>query len=334
MLIAPGQQHSSLQVIDSHTGGEPTRLVVAGGPDLGRGPLSERSRLLREEHDWLRRAVCLEPRGHDAMVGALLTEAHEPECLGGVIFFNNVSTLHMCIHGTIGVVATLAHRGDISAGEHRLDTPAGVVTARLHDDGSVEVANVPSYRHAANVELPVPDWGLIRGDIAWGGNWFFLIDGQGPAVEFANLEKLTAFARAVRRQLHAGKITGNDGGEIDHIEVFAPPREGSGTDSRNFVLCPGGAYDRSPCGTGTSAKLACLYADGKLTPGQVWNQAGILGTVFRGSVDLLPDGKVLPRISGWAWVTGESTYHFHPGDRFRHGIAPRADSDSRHQPNG
>ncbi len=296
-------------------------MVVAGGPDLGSGPMSERARLLREEHDWLRRSVCLEPRGHDAMVGALLTQPHEEDCLTGIIFFNNLSTLHMCIHGTIGVMATLAHRGDISVGAHRLDTPVGVVTAHLREDGSVEVANVPSYRLAADVEVEVPDWGTIRGDIAWGGNWFFLIENQGPPVEFAQLEKLTSFTQAVSRQLKARNITGSDGAEIDHIEVFAPPLKGSGADSRNFVLCPGGAYDRSPCGTGTSAKLACLFADGKLAPGQIWKQAGILGTQFHGSIELLPDGKVLPRVSGWAWVTGESTYYFHPDDPFRHGIA-------------
>lgn len=319
--MATGPHNAFLQIIDSHTGGEPTRLVVGGGPDLGSGPLAERARLLREEHDWLRRSVCLEPRGHEAMVGALLTIAHEPDCLGGVIFFNNVSNLNMCIHGTIGVVATLAHRGDITVGAHRLETPVGVVTARLNEDGSVEVANVPSFRHAADVEVDVPEWGTIRGDIAWGGNWFFLIDGQGPEVEFANIEKLTAFTRAVRRQLGEKKITGENGGEIDHIEVFGPPAPDSGADSRNFVLCPGGAYDRSPCGTGTSAKLACLHARGELAPGEVWTQAGILGTVFRGTVEVLPDGKVQPRIAGWAWITGESTYYFDPNDPFRHGIA-------------
>jgi 4-hydroxyproline epimerase len=310
----------TLHVIDSHTEGEPTRVVVSGAPDLGRGPLSERAKRLREEHDWLRSSVCNEPRGHEAMVGALLCEPHEPDCVCGVIFFNNLSTLNMCIHGTIGLTVTLAHMGKIGPGAHRIDTPVGVVTATLHEDGSVEVANVPSYRKAADVKVEVPGWGTVTGDIAWGGNWFFLINEQGPAVEFANLEALTAFTFAVREALSNNHITGDHGMEIDHIESFGPPSDPALADSRNFVLCPGKAYDRSPCGTGTSAKLACLHAAGKLKPGETWRQASILDTVFTGSVEELPDGKVIPRVSGRAWVNGESTYLFDPTDPFRDGI--------------
>ncbi len=309
-----------LHVIDSHTEGEPTRVVISGGPDLGDGPLAERVRLLREQHDWLRSAVCNEPRGHDAMVGALLCEPHAPDCCCGVIFFNNVSTLGMCIHGTIGLVVTLAHLGKIAMGIHRIDTPVGVIAAELRADGSVEVANVPSHRHAACVAVDVPGWGVVHGDIAWGGNWFFLIDQQGPKVAFDQLEDLTSFSWAVRLALRNQNITGENGAEIDHIEVFGPPDDPATADSRNFVLCPGKAYDRSPCGTGTSAKLACLHASGKLRPGEVWRQAGILGTVFYGHCESLPDGKILPRVSGRAWVNGESTYFFNPADPFRHGI--------------
>ncbi len=309
-----------LRVIDSHTEGEPTRVVVEGGPDLGSGTVAEKSRRLREEHDWLRSSVCNEPRGHDAMVGAVLVEPHEPDCCCGVIFFNNVSTLNMCIHGTIGLAVTLAYLGRIGVGEHRIDTPVGVVVARVHGDGAVTVANVPSYRLATGVEVEVPGWGKVRGDISWGGNWFFLIEDQGPAVTFANLEALTAFTCAVRDALVKQGITGADGMEIDHIESFGPPTDPATSDSRNFVLCPGKAYDRSPCGTGTSAKLASLHAAGKLAPGETWRQAGILDTVFTGSVELLSDGKVLPRVTGRAWVTGESHYLFDPADPFRHGI--------------
>jgi 4-hydroxyproline epimerase len=316
------QPRANLHVIDSHTEGEPTRVVIAGGPDLGDGPLAERARLLREKHDWLRSAVCNEPRGHEAMVGALLCEPHEPGCCCGVIFFNNVSTLGMCIHGSIGLVVTLAHLGKITNGIHRIDTPVGVITAELRPDGSVEVANVPCYRLAASVPVDVPDWGTIHGDIAWGGNWFFLIDRQGPEVAFQNLEALTAFCWAVRQALHHQNLTGENGGEIDHIEVFGPPTDPATADSRNFLLCPGKAYDRSPCGTGTSAKLACLHASGKLKPGDFWRQAGILDTVFQGRFESLPNGKIIPRVSGRAWVNGESTYIFNPSDPFRHGIPP------------
>jgi 4-hydroxyproline epimerase len=309
-----------LHVIDSHTEGEPTRVVVSGGPDLGSGTMAEKARLLRENHDSLRSAVCNEPRGHEAMVGALLCEPHEPDCVCGVIFFNNLSTLNMCIHGTIGLAVTLAHLGKIDVGTHRIDTPVGVVSVTLGADGAVEVANVPSYRSAAMVPVQVPGWGTVHGDIAWGGNWFFLIDAQGPAVTHANLEELTRFTCLVRDQLSAHGITGDDGMEIDHIEVFGPPSDAATSDSRNFVLCPGKAYDRSPCGTGTSAKLACLHADEKIRPGQTWRQAGILDTVFHGCAQPLPDGRIIPRITGRAWVNGESTYHFNPSDPFRFGI--------------
>lgn len=310
----------AFHLVDSHTEGEPTRVLVSGGPDLGCGPLAGRLERFRRDHDWVRRAICNEPRGHEAIVGALLCEPHEPNCACGVVFFNNVSTLNLCIHGTIGLAATLAHLGRIRPGAHRIDTPAGVVTATLHEDGWVEVANVPSYRLAAEVEVPVPGYGTVRGDIAWGGNWFFLVEGQGPEVRFSNLEGLTAFAWAIRRQLAALGITGANGMEIDHVELFGPPGDHALADSRNFVLCPGKAYDRSPCGTGTSAKLASLHADGKLKPGQVWRQAGILDTVFTGSVVALPDGTVIPRVCGRAWVNGESRCLFHPGDPFRHGM--------------
>jgi 4-hydroxyproline epimerase len=309
-----------LKVIDSHTAGEPTRVVIAGGPDLGGGSIAEQAKRFQRDHDWLRSAVCNEPRGHEAMVGALLCEASEPDCVCGVIFFNNVSTLNMCIHGTIGLTVTLAHMGRIKVGTHRIETPVGIVAATLRDDGSVEVANVPSYRKAANVPVDVPGWGTVRGDIAWGGNWFFLIDQQGPAVEFANLDALTQFTWLVRKQLGEQGITGDHGMEIDHIESFGPPGDPTVADSRNFVLCPGKAYDRSPCGTGTSAKLACLHAAGKLRPGQIWRQSSILDTIFEGRVTELPEGKIIPRVSGRAWVNGQSTYFFDPTDPFRNGI--------------
>jgi 4-hydroxyproline epimerase len=312
---------SAIRVIDSHTAGEPTRVVVAGAPDLGGGPLAERARRLREEHDWLRRAVCLEPRGHEAMVGALLCEPHAPDCAAGVIFFNNVSTLNMCVHGTIGLVATLAHLGRIAPGRHRIDTPVGVVAADLRADGAVEVANVRSFRYAEAVAVTVPGWGAVTGDIAWGGNWFFLVEGQGPPVEVARIADLTAFGAAIRHALGVAGITGADGAEIDHIELSGPPGDPAQADGRNFVLCPGLAYDRSPCGTGTSAKLACLHAAGLLRPGATWRQAGILDTVFLGRVEESPGGGVLPRVSGRAWITGESVYHFDPSDPFRHGIS-------------
>ncbi|MCU0795933.1 MAG: proline racemase family protein [Akkermansiaceae bacterium] len=309
-----------LKVLDSHTGGEPTRVVYEGGPDLGAGDLATQASVFRKECEDFRRSVCNEPRGHDAMVGALITPSPRPECVCGVIFFNNVAALNMCIHGTIGLVVSLAHLGRIGPGVHAIDTPVGVVHAELEEGGRVTVANVPSYRYRSGVEVDVPGWGRVMGDISWGGNWFFLIEGFGPTVSFENLAALTDFTWAVKAALAAAGITGEGGMEIDHVESFGPPSDPTKADSRNFVMCPGRAYDRSPCGTGTSAKLAALHAAGKLAPGELWRQAGILDTVFEGRIEVLPDGKVLPRVSGHAWVTGESTYHFDPADPFRFGI--------------
>jgi len=319
-LAAMSIDLADVRVVDSHTGGEPTRVVVSGAPDLGGGSIAERARIFRDQHGDFRRAVANEPRGHDAMVGALLLEPVEPDCACAVIFFNNVNPLHMCVHGAIGLVVTLAHLGRIWPGRHRIDTPAGVVEADLHGDGRVTVTNVPSWRHASDVVVDVPGWGAVCGDIAWGGNWFFLIDGQGPGIGQARIGELTVFCRAVKQALADAGITGEGGAEIDHVEVFGPPGDPALADSRNFVLCPGNAYDRSPCGTGTSAKLACLHAAGRLHAGDGWRQAGILDTVFEGCFDDLGDGRILPRITGSAWITGESRYFFDPADPFRFGI--------------
>ena len=307
----------NLRVIDSHTAGEPTRVVVEGGPDLGEGSVAEKRERLAAQHDWLRSACVNEPRGYDAMVGALLCEPSEPGCVAGVIFFNNVGMLQGCVHGTIGVAVTLAYMGRILPGVHRIETPVGVVEVNLHKHGRVSVANVASYRHARQVMVDVPGWGTVSGDVAWGGNWFFLIKDQGPGVSAGNIAELTDFTWEVRKALARDGITGRDGGEIDHIEVFGPPADPVLADSRNFVLCPGREYDRSPCGTGTSAKLACLHADGELPPGQTWRQASILNTVFEGTVERLDDGSVIPRISGSAWVNSEATLILDPQDPFR-----------------
>jgi 4-hydroxyproline epimerase len=293
-----------VRVIDSHTGGEPTRLVVAGGPDLGKGPLSDRLTRFREVHDDFRSAVVNEPRGSDVIVGALLCEPVDPGCAAGVIYFNNVGYLGMCGHGTIGLTASLAHMGSIKPGEHRIETPVGTVSAILHDSGRVTVSNVASYRAAAQVPVEIPGLGTIHGDIAWGGNWFFLIEDHGQHLELNNVDSLTSFTWAVRQALAAHGITGDNGQEIDHIELFAKSHV-PGVDSKNFVLCPGKAYDRSPCGTGTSAKLACLYADGKLKEGQVWKQESIVGSIFEGSVKAR-GGKIYPAIIGSAFVNAEA----------------------------
>lgn len=308
-----------IQVVDSHTGGEPTRLVVSGGPDLGSGSIRERLVVFRERFDRFRSAIVNEPRGSDAIVGALLCEPSDPSCQAGVIFFNNVGYLGMCGHGTIGLVATLAWLKRIGPGHLRIETPVGIVSAELHEDGAVTVRNVPGYRYRKDVSTTVSGFGTVTGDIAWGGNWFFQVKGESPiALSLDKLDQLTDFTWRVRQALERDGIAGENGGVIDHIEVFDAPSNPD-ANSRNFVLCPGKSYDRSPCGTGTSAKMACLYTDGKLKEGEMWVQESITGSIFQGHVQIV-DGKIVPFIRGSAFVTSEACLILDEIDPFCWGI--------------
>src|SRR5579864_8987329 len=307
-----------VKVIDSHTGGEPTRLVVSGAPDLGDGDLASRLERLRREYDSFRSAVVNEPRGSDVVVGGLLCKPTDPECAAGVIFFNNVGYLGMCGHGTIGLVATLSYMNRIAPGTHKIETPVGIVSAILHESGEVTVNNVASHRSATNVKVTVPNYGDIYGDVAWGGNWFFLVRHHQMELTLNNVDELTTFTWAIRLALRKSGISGDHGKEIDHVELFGASQI-PGVDSKNFVLCPGKAYDRSPCGTGTSAKLVCLYADGKLKEGQTWRQESIVGSVFEGSVKV-QDGKIYPSITGFAFVNAEAELVLDPRDPLCMGI--------------
>jgi 4-hydroxyproline epimerase len=307
-----------INVIDSHTGGEPTRVVTSGGPDLGSGDMAARLAVFRENHDTFRSAVVNEPRGNDAMVGALLCEPSDPTCAAGVIFFNNVGYLGMCGHGTIGLLVTLAHLGRIGVGTHRIETTVGVVTATLNGPNDVTVRNVPSYRLAKGASVEIDGIGTVVGDIAWGGNWFFLVEDHGIDLTLGNLDRLLDYTWKIRQTLPKQGITGANGQEIDHIELFGPPTL-PGADGKNFVLCPGKAYDRSPCGTGTSAKVACLIADGKLAEGKPWRQESIIGTFFDASGKIV-DGKVIPEIRGTAYVNAEATLLVQADDPLALGI--------------
>jgi 4-hydroxyproline epimerase len=306
---------NSIRVIDSHTAGEPTRLVLEGGPDLGSGPIEARALRFREHFDRYRSAIVNEPRGSDPLVGALLVPPSRADCQFGVIFFNNVGTLGMCGHGTIGMIASLAHLGQCSPGAVRIDTPVGPVEGFLHPDGRIAVVNVTSYRKARQVGVTVSGFGEVKGDVAWGGNWFFLIAEHGLAISPHNVEKLTDFTWRVRQAL-------NDQGhaQVDHVELFTPPSDR--TPSRNFVLCPGKAYDRSPCGTGTSAKLACLAADEELAEGEPWIQESLIGSRFAAQFRWVDRtrGEIAPTIIGSAYVTGEAVLHLNPDDPFCWGI--------------
>lgn len=305
-----------LHVIDSHTGGEPTRLVMSGFPALVGDTIADQLEHLRTHHDQWRRACLLEPRGNDVLVGALYCAPVTPGATCGVIFFNNAGYLGMCGHGTIGLVASLHHLGLIQPGVHSLDTPVGPVAATLHEDGSVTLLNVPAYRYRNQVPVEVPGHGVVLGDIAWGGNWFFLVSDHGHELQMDNVEALTDYTWAMLNALEAQGIRGADGALIDHIELFA---DDAHADSRNFVMCPGKAYDRSPCGTGTSAKLACLAADAKLAAGEPWVQASITGSQFLGRYEW--DGeRVRPFITGRAYMTADSTLLIDEQDPFAWGI--------------
>ena len=319
-LAGHGSLTRAMRVIDSHTEGEPTRVVIEGGPDLGTGSMADRLERLRTQHDEMRRSVILEPRGSDALVGALLCEPTLDDCAAGVLFFNNTGYLGMCGHGSIGVAVTLAYLGRIGHGIARLETPVGVVSAELADDNTVTIENVASYRHRKDVSLEVPGLGEVTGDIAWGGNWFFLIKDSPFPLDLAHERDLTSAALAVQAALREQGITGADGGEIDHIEFFGEPR-GAGAHGRNVVLCPGGAYDRSPCGTGTSAKLACLAADGTLPPDTDWIQESVIGSRFIARYRVNDDATIIPRITGRAFICAETTLVQQAGDPFAKGIA-------------
>jgi len=313
-----------IRVVDSHTEGEPTRVVIEGGPDLGRGSLPERLARFRAEYDGYRSAIVNEPRGSDILVGALLCEPVDATCAVGVIFFNDVGYLGMCGHGAIGLVVTLAWLGRTAPGKHRIETPVGVVSAELHADGRVSVANVPSYRFARAVGVEVPGLGRVTGDVAWGGNWFYLVSNHGLELTATNLAELSDASRRIRDALRRAGVTGEGGADIDHIELMGPPSAPS-AHGKNFVLCPGVAFDRSPCGTGTSAKLACLHADGALGAGELWRQESITGTVFDGRFDVDPTDpkRILPVITGTAHITAEATLILDDADPLKWGLGTR-----------
>jgi proline racemase len=317
---------SPIRVIDSHTGGEPTRIVIEGGPDLGGGDMASRRALLRERFDWLRTSLCTEPRGSTWMIGAVLEKPVSPEAACGIIYFNNIGYLGMCGHGTIGLITTLAYLGRIKPGAHRIETPVGDVVVHLAANGAASFDNVRSFRRHKDLAVDVPGIGRVVGDVAWGGNWFYIVKTPRKLL-LADVAELTDYTLRIRAALEANGITGDNGAWIDHVELAGPPSDPAKADIKNFVLCPGGEYDRSPCGTGTSAKLACLAADGKLAPNTgVWRQESIVGSIFEGRYRPAdhPEGGVIPTVTGSAWVNGDLHLVIDPNDPFRFGIDPAA----------
>jgi 4-hydroxyproline epimerase len=308
-----------IDVVDSHTEGEPTRVIVGGWPELKASTMEARRTELAERFDSLWRGTILEPRGHDAVVGALLTPPVSHGATAGVVFFDNAGPLWMCGHGTIGVVRTLEHLGRIEPGAIRIDTPVGTVGAELGVDGSVTIENVPASSHARDVTVEVPGGGRITGDVAYGGNWFFVSDTHGETIAPTHMERLRTVTLAIQRALADRGVRGARGEVVDHVILLGPPSRPD-ADRRNYVMCPGGAYDRSPCGTGTSATMAILHDRGRLALGQPWRQESITGSVFTGWLER-HDGALRPRIRGRAYITGRARLLFDPRDPFRGGLS-------------
>jgi 4-hydroxyproline epimerase len=313
-----GGSLSMIRVVDSHTAGEPTRIVIDGLPDLGSGSIAERRERFRKAESRFRAGIISEPRGSDALVGALLCDPVDPSCAAGVIFFDNVGVPGMSGHALIGLIATLDYLGRVHPGAHRIETPLGVVKTELHPQGDISFENVPSFRHKKGIAVDVEGFGTFAGDVAFGGSWFFLVDEHREMLDLGRIERLTQLATAIRRTLSRKGITGPEGEEVDHVALFGPPR-GRDAHSRNFVLGPTRAYDRSPSGTATSARLACLLEEGKIAEGEIIRQESIVGSAFEGSVKKV-DGAIRPTIRGNAYITADSMLIVDQRDPFCWGI--------------
>ena len=311
-----------LRVIDSHTIGEPTRVVIdeslVAGLDLGMGSVRERRDRFRDRYDHVRSALVGDPRGTNAMVGVILVPPADPSCRFGAFYVNRVGYLDMCGHATIGLAVTLGSQGIIEPGSFRLETPAGVVGVMWHGGGAASFECVPPRRIAKSLALACDDGSRVTGDVATSGLWFFICRDHGLAVEPAAIPALTERAWSIRRALEARGITGDGGEVIDHVVLLGPPRE-PGNDGRAFVLCPDGAFDRSPCGTGTSALVGCLLDDGMLAEGRTWRQESVLGGVYEARIRR-EQGVAVPTVRGRAWLTAETTLHFAADDPYRIGL--------------
>lgn len=279
----------------------------------------DRREFLARHHDHLRRSVVTEPRGHDAIVGALLLPPVEPGSHAGVVFFNDVGYLGMCGHGLMGVARTMASMGMGPSDHLTIDTPAGTVHARLLGEAEVEIRNVPPLVHRRDLVIEVPSLGSVVGDVVYGGNWFFLTQIPNEPLVYARRDRLLELALLIRNALAEGGVTGVEGAIIDHVEFSGPPTRPD-ADSKNFVLCPGRAYDRSPCGTGTSAKLGLLHAKGLLEPGEQYRQESITGSLFSGRLEE-EGGLLIPYLRGSAHITAHSNLRFDPSDPYRWGFS-------------
>ncbi|MCB0526438.1 MAG: 4-hydroxyproline epimerase [Saprospiraceae bacterium] len=322
--------------VDAHTCGNPVRLVAGGGPHLEGNNMSEKRQHFLQEFDWIRKGLMFEPRGHDMMSGSILYPPHDPANDSAVLFIETSGCLPMCGHGTIGTVTIAIEQGLINPkvpGQLRLETPAGLVEVLYHQEGKkvkwVRLTNVPAFLAAENIEVKCSDLGHLKVDVAYGGNFYAIID---PQPNFSGLqnyraEQLITWSRSIRQLLnethefiHPENPTIKG---LSHILWTGEPLDSNST-ARNAVFYGDKAIDRSPCGTGTSARMAQWYAKGLLKPGDQFIHESIIGSKFIGRIEeetsVAGQPAIRPSIEGWAIVTGFNTILFDDEDPYVEGF--------------
>jgi len=323
--------------IDGHTCGNPVRLVAAGGPPLDGATMSARRQDFLARYDWIRTGLMFEPRGHDVMSGAILYPPTRPDCDVAVLYIETSGCLPMCGHGTIGTVTFALERGLVQpreAGVLRLDTPAGPVAAQFRMAGShveaVRITNVGAYLAAAGVAVECPELGRLTVDIAYGGNFYAIVEAQANYRDLAELSAgdLLRLSPVLRQRVNEAIELVHPEDEtirgVSHVMWTGRPSEGSGAQARNAVFYGDKAIDRSPCGTGTSARMAQLAARGELKVGDAFVHESIIGSLFNGRVEAETrvgnHEAIVPSIEGWARITGFNTIFIDDRDPYAHGF--------------
>lgn len=322
--------------VDGHTCGNPVRMVVGGGPDLKGATMSEKRDHFLRDYDWIRTALMFEPRGHDMMSGSILYPPTRPDCDMAILFIETSGCLPMCGHGTIGTVTMALEQGQVkpkTPGLLRLDTPAGLVEAHYREEGgritSVKLINVPSYLAVRDLELEVEGLGRLVVDVSYGGNFYAIVD---PQANFTGVEAVQP--SDILRWSPKVRVAVNKAVELVHPEnpairgcrhvLWAGKPTVPGATARNAVFYGDKAIDRSPCGTGTSARLAQWAARGRLKPGEDFVHESIIGSLFTGRIEAETTvgnhPAIVPSIEGWAVMTGLNTIFVDDHDPFKHGF--------------
>jgi 4-hydroxyproline epimerase len=325
--------------IDGHTCGNPVRLVAGGGPNLSGATMMEKRAHFLEEFDWIRHGLMFEPRGHDMMSGSILYPPTRPDCDVAVLFIETSGCLFMCGHGTIGTVTMALEHGLVTPktpGVLRLDTPAGLVIAEYRQEGryveEVRITNVPSFLYKEALEVECPDLGVLTVDVAYGGNFYAIVDPQKNYRDMADHTALDfiKWSPVLRQRLnetysfvHPENPAIN---RLSHLLWTGKPTQPH-ADARNAVFYGEKAIDRSPCGTGTSSRMAQLFAKGQLKVGDDFAHESIIGSVFKGrvqrEVEVAGTRGIVPSVAGWARMTGHNTIFIDDRDPFAHGFTVR-----------